>query len=178
MRTIIYTTFAVIFFSGIFFSGIALADSLPETDGIGIVDIQRVIDETRQGKAARQKVEKAVEKSRVKLDKMKKEFEDEREQTKKQIALLSEDAREQTLSQLRGKERDLTRRVRDHQEEILRMEGTEIKKVIDQINEVVNTLASDKGIDFVLEKEKRVVLYSSDKLDFTDQVIEKMNKRR
>lgn len=154
--------------------GISYAEGL-ESEGIAVVDVQRIIDETEQGQAARKRVRKEADEAKEELQELKTDFEREREAASKQLALLSSEARESKLAEMRGKERDLARAVQDHQEDVLRLEGSEIEKVVRKINEVIKKLAKERKLDFVLERERRLVLYVRNEIDLTDEVIAVMN---
>jgi Skp family chaperone for outer membrane proteins len=70
------------------------------------------------------------------------------------------------------------RAYQDIQEQLAKLNEREIKKVVDEANKVVSTLAEEKGYSFVFERDRRSVVYASPRIDITEEVIKTLDKRR
>jgi Skp family chaperone for outer membrane proteins len=68
--------------------------------------------------------------------------------------------------------------VQDLQDDLARKNDAEISKVIEQISLVVKELAKAKGYTFVFERDKQLVVYSSERIDITPEVVEALDKKK
>ncbi len=145
---------------------------------IAIVDVQRVVNDSIIGKAAKSNLEEQISKAKLKLGGLKSEFEKQKAELDKQSAILSGSALEQRKEALSKKQVDFQRAYQDMQQELAKANEKEIGKVIKQVNEVVKELADSKGYTFVFEKDRQAVLFASSRIDITDQVISTLDKRK
>ena len=158
--------------------GAVLSEAHKTLDSIYVVDIQRVIDESIIGKAARNNVEADIKKSSLKLEQQKVELDKLRTEIDKQSALLSPDALEGKRDLLSKKEKEFSRAYQDQREEVSKKNGAEIGKVIEQIDKVVKELAGKNNYDFILERDSRFVVYADSKLDLTADVIKILDSEK
>lgn len=147
-------------------------------NSIYVVDIQRVINESELGKAARAKIEADAKVREGRVEKLKKEVEQQRGELEKQAKLLSADALELRREALSKKEREFARSVQDEREELQKRQGIVLERVVKNIDEVTAELAQKGGYDVVLEKDRQVVLYVDPSFDLTGRVIDGLNKRK
>jgi outer membrane protein len=143
-----------------------------------VVDTQRVINESIIGKAARSNLEAQIKKGQAKLSGSKSEFEKQRSDLERQSSILSGQALEEKREALAKKQVDLQRTVQDLQDDLARKNDAEISKVIEQISLVVKELAKAKGYTFVFERDKQLVVYSSERIDITPEVVEALDKKK
>ncbi len=160
---------------GIACTGTANADDKGQ---IAIVDVQRVVNESIIGKAARSNLEKEMQKAKVKLSTLQADFEKQKSDLDKQSAVLSGAALEERKEALAKKQRDVQRTYQDMQEQLARLNDKEIKAVVDEVNSVVKELASDRSYEFVFEKDRQAVVYAAPNLDITQEVIAKLDKKK
>jgi Skp family chaperone for outer membrane proteins len=147
-------------------------------EDIAIVDTQRVLTESIIGKAAKSNLEGRIKKAQAKMTQAQADFERQRADLAKQSAILSGSALEAKQEALQKKQVELRRMAQDAQEELAKANEEEISKVVAQIAEVVQEVASEKGFRFVFEKDRRTVLYSSDRIDISSDVVKILDKKK
>jgi outer membrane protein len=169
MRKLILSICAVAFSAG------ALSASAEE---IALVDTQAVLNQCIIGKAARSNLEARIKTAQAKLAQLKSDFEKQRADLEKQAKILSGSALEARKEALGKKQVELQRAYQDTQEELARTNDQEISKVVTQIQEVVKELAKDRKYTFVFEKDRQTVLYASDRIDISADVVKILDKKK
>ena len=153
-------------------------NSVRADEQIAIVDVQRVVNDSIAGKAAKSNLEGQISKAKLKLAGLKSEFEKQKTELEKQSAILSGTALEQRKEALAKKQVDFQRAYQDMQQELAKANEREIGKVIKQVNEVVKELSDKRGYAFVFEKDRQSVLYASSRIDITEEVVSELDKRK
>ena len=154
----------------------AYAEDTPKL--LAVVDMQRVLDESVAGKAARSNIEAEAKKSEAKLTQLKADFEKESADLQKRSALLSGQALEEKRGQLIKRQRDFERAVQDAREDLAHKNDAQMSKVVREVDGVVKEIASQNKYTFVLEKDRTVVLYADPRLEFTDEVIKLLDDKK
>jgi outer membrane protein len=154
-------------------SGLALAEVT-----YAVVDTQRVINESIIGKAARSDLEGHIKKGQAKLSQAKADFEKQRGDLARQSSILSGQALEDKREALAKKQVELQRIAQDLQEDLARKNEVEMGKVIEQINVVVKDIAKKGGYTFIFERDKQVVVYASEKVDITADVVQALDEKK
>ena len=152
--------------------------TIAQAQKIVIIDTQRVITESIIGKAAKNNLEVEIKKGQAKVAALKADFERQRSDLEKQSAILSGSALESRREELERKQVEFQRVFQDIQEKLARSNDAEISKVVSQINEFVKALAQEKEYQFVFERDRKSVLFSSERIDITDEVVKSLDKKR
>lgn len=158
-------------------AGSPCAGALAE-DQVAIVDVQRVVNNSIAGKAAKSNLESQINKAKLKLAGLKNEFEKQKAELEKQSTILSGTALDQRREALAKKQVDFQRAYQDMQQELAKANDKEIGKVIKQVNEVVKELADKRGYAFVFEKDRQSILFASNRIDITEEVVSELDKRK
>lgn len=159
-------------------SCVAVGVSAETVEKIAIVDVQRIVNESIIGKAAKSNLEQQVNKAKLKVASMKSDFEKQKADLEKQSSILSGSALEQRREALAKKQVELQRAYQDTQQELARLNDKELGKVVEQVNEVVKELADERGYSFVFEKDKQSVVYAAARIDITKEIIETLDKKK
>ena len=125
-----------------------------ESAGVYLVDLERVLKESIAGKAAQSNVEIEVKKRGKRLEGLKLEFENSKKAYTKQASVLSEEALYEKRKELAEKEREVARAFKDEQGEIARKNNAEVGKVVKEARKIAAEIAREKGVQFVVEKDK------------------------
>ena len=149
-----------------------------ESGEIAVVDMQQVLTQSIAGKAIKKDLDQIAKEVQSKLAIKKKNLEKERQDLAKQASLLSQSALEEREESVIKKEREFARLVKDKKDEINSKRAAAIARVVREINKVIEQVASEEGIDFVLERDPRIVVHASNELDISEKVLDKLNKRR
>lgn len=149
------------------------AAEVPKVKKLAMVDMQRVLNETKAGKAARTKLEKSSKSKQAKFD-------------KKRAALEAEAGK---LGELKGQElaaaqEKLQRESIELQNMLMALEqelGDQHNKLLESMyknaQEIVADLAKEKGIDLVLVRDPMTVIFAKESLDITGDVVERYDAK-
>jgi len=145
---------------------------------IYVVDMQRAIDESEMGKAAKLRVDSEIKKEETSLQKLRTDIDRLKSDLMKQSSLLSPEAASEKKVQIEGKVAELKTSFEQKKESLARKNAAEIEKIVREIDKVVQDLARKNSYGFVIEKDTRYVLFVKDKYDLTPEVIEALNRIR
>jgi outer membrane protein len=151
---------------------------LARAESIALVDTQLVLTQSIVGKAARSNLEGRVKKAQAKLAQSKADFDKQRGELEKQAAILSGSALDAKKEALGKKQLELQRMYQDTQEALAKANEQELIKVIKEIQSAVNELAKERGFAFVFEKDRQTILYSSDRIDISQEVVKILDKKK
>lgn len=157
---------------------LGLKPALAEQAKIYTVDIQKVLENSIAGKAARNDIEAEVKKRQAKIDTERTKFQSLQKNTQKQIALLSEEAAGEKQELLRKKEVEFARLAQDMKQEVDAIRDRKLGKIVEEIDNVIEELSEDKEYPLVMEKDPRVVLYVNKDFDITEAVIQELNRKK
>ncbi len=144
---------------------------------VGVVDFQKAVELSEDGKKARASFQPKVEKKQRELKAKQDELNKLKEELEMQMqsSLLNKAAQLEKQNDYKTKLRDFQRYYEDAQEELRLEEGKLMEKMLRALQEVIQKLGKAEGFDLILEKSQSAVLYRSDKIDITDKVIEYFN---
>ena len=162
--------FALAFF--ILQIGAAAAEPLK----IGVFDLQRCIQESNEGKRQNDLLQKKQTELQDELKKKDQELRDMQSDMEKQSLMLSAEAKENRALEFDKKKREFERSVNEAREDMqIKAQNARID-MLNIIKSVVENIAKQKKFDLITEKSNGGVLYVSDNLDITDEVIAELNK--
>jgi len=143
---------------------------------IGILDLQRVLNECDEGTKAKTDLEalikskeSEIEGKGVKIEKLKSELQ-------KQASVLSSEAKKTKEEELEKLLRDYQRIVQDSQAEVKKKEAELTEAIIRGVHDLVDNMGKKEGYTVIIEKT--LSLYANEDLDITDDVIKRYNKSK
>jgi outer membrane protein len=142
----------------------------------GVIDLQRCLQESKEGKKATELLKQKKAELQKQLDKKQQELLELRAEFEKQSMMLSMDAQESKRKEVERKARELEYYLRDLNEEMARAQDQEKKRIFDELGTVIDTIGSEGGYAIILEKRAGGVLYENKAIDITDQVIKAYDK--
>jgi outer membrane protein len=142
---------------------------------IGVLDLQRCIDQSNEGKRIYQSLKKKHEAMQKRLDEKQKELVQLQKEIEKQSLMLTLDAKEDKQKEFERKRRDLGYLLQDLNEEMKKAEMTARQRVLEDLDSIIQKIAEKDGYDMILEKRSGGIMFTSDSLDITDQVIKEYN---
>lgn len=142
-----------------------------EGSKIGYVDLQRVVAETRDGKAARSHIESLRKTRQAELDKSTAEFQTLRSTLARQKLVLKPEIVEQRERELAEKMSTLQNTYLRLQQDLSAEEVKAIKQVTGKTQPILGRIAADEGLTLVLEKNEAGVLWAAPSMDLTNEVI-------
>jgi len=142
---------------------------------VGYIDLQKVLNVSNSGKAAKEKIAKKVKEYEVQIGAQQKELKAAKDELEKQALLLSDEARSQKERDYQQKLKELQRFTKDIREELRMKDNDFTHKILDEIVKIVGKIGEEKGYTVIFEKNESSLIYASEKIDLTDQVIKKYN---
>ncbi len=141
---------------------------IPSVEKIAIVDLQKVLQGTRQGKAARRKMERSAAAKQKKLDKMQKDLEGK----VKAAAKLSGPERAKAEQRLQQSYVEMQQMAFSLQQDLSAQESKLLSEMYRKIQAIVAKIARKRGIDLVLVRDPGTVVFAKDAYDITRDIIE------
>lgn len=168
MKTIALTAFAALL--------ICAGPAAAQTQKIAFVDSVRAASNSRDGKAAQEKLQALSDKKRDEFKPKEERFKKLQEEFETQRFVLSQEALQERELELLKTKRNLERDLEEAQEEFEIEQRRLMQPILKQIYDVVGKVAKDQGYDMVLERTTPFVLFYADSLDITEKVIERLNE--
>ena len=157
--------------------GTAQAGAVEQLKKIAVVDAQRCILETTQGRQAKKKLERAFSKANARLEKKAKALQDEYKDLQAKAALLSEQELQRRSQDMMRKQAELEQLFQKSQAELARDEALLTEKIYKNVAAIAKQIALEEGVQVVLVKSESTVLYANPKLDLTNKVIVAYDKK-
>jgi outer membrane protein len=156
---------------------LALAPALVRAEQkIGVVDLQRALNEVDEGKAAKALLKKDFDEKQKQLDVKKAEFDRLQADLEKQAVVMSDAAKKERASDLDRRARELQGLFVQLQKDLSERERDATKGIFDRMANIVSEIAEADGFTVVLERGAGVV-YAPASLDLTNELIRKYNAR-
>lgn len=143
---------------------------------IGVLDFQRCIQESNEGKRIGESLQKKQKEMLDDLNKKQQELRDMQSDLEKQSLMMSETAKESKQKEFEKKQRDYSYSVQYVREDMQKAENDARIAILSVLSGVVETIAKDKKYDLIAEKSNGGILFVSKALDITDEVIAQLNK--
>ncbi len=140
---------------------------------IGVIDLQRVLDQSSAGKKANAEIKKQGKKMETELKEKGAEIEELRERIEREALVMSKEMREEKERDIRIKINDFKSLERKFKQDMQVLNRKFTQQIHQESVELVQEIGKAEG--YLLIIEKTVVLYSPNTVDITDQLIQKYN---
>lgn len=148
-----------------------LGPALANSPKIGVVDIQKAVNECNTGKEAKKAIVKEVEKFQRQFADKQKELQTMKESLDKQAPMLNPDVRATKEKDLQNRVREFQRWQEDTQNEVNQKRMEMERNIALGLQKVIQKLGADEGYTFIMELNENIVLFASKAIDLTDRVI-------
>ncbi len=142
---------------------------------IGVVDMQRALNECDAGKEAKEIMKSEFQKFQGEIVKRRKDLQALKETLQSQGLMLSEKAKKEREMEYQNKVKEFKRWGEDRQSELKRKERDMTNATLKGLTAVVKRLGEEDKFALILEKNEAIVLYGSKTVDLTDRVIQIFN---
>ncbi len=160
------------------FAQTAAAPAPAAATKIGVIEVQRIVQESAIGKESLARVQKLQQAKQEDLTKRQKELRDLEQKIQDQGKALSEDAMEKLQKDYQAKAVELKRFQDDAQRELEESQRKELGDLEKRIMPVINDVAREQGYQLVFNKFNSGLLYADDKsVDLTEAVITRFNSQ-
>ncbi|NVM24904.1 MAG: OmpH family outer membrane protein [Desulfobacterales bacterium] len=145
---------------------------------VGLIDIQRCLDESKEGQKVLELLKKKKEVLQRQLDTKQRELLGLRKELEKQAMMLSMDAQDDKRRAIERKTRELDYFFKDLNEEMMRAQEKEKKRMLNELGKVIEKIGSEENFTLIIEKRAGGVLYRADSIDITEKVIRAYEKMK
>lgn len=157
--------------------GLPTITSAAKQSGIAIVDLERVLSESKEGKSLKSRLEKLQLELQAKLSSKTGEVQSLREQiAAKQGSAKPEDL-EVLQQELQIKTAEAQREMQAAQKQMQQAGQAGMSSFKDKLVPVVQQIGKKDNYALVMQKIEDVLLYVADGVDITDQVIKQMDAK-
>ena len=143
---------------------------------IGVVDLQRCLNESKIGKKYKTEFTAEADKMKADLEKEEETVKALREGLEKQGMVLSETAKAEKEREYQEKLDAFKEKFKASQQALQRKDQELTRKVLKDLQGVIRELGDTEGYTLILEKGEAGLLYMTPPLDLTDEVIRRYDK--
>jgi outer membrane protein len=144
---------------------------------IGLVDFQKILDNSTAGKAAQAEINKKGEAMESEIRKMGEEVESLKDNLEREALVMSREAREEKERELRTKISDFRDLQNRHMQTFKEAERDLVQKIQVEVMELLKEVGAKGKYELIIERRESGALYFLDSMDLTDQIIEAYNKK-
>ena len=142
---------------------------------VGVVDLQKALNATSEGLAAKERLKKKHEAKQEQVDAMKAELDSLEEKIKSPV--LSQEAQAEFKDRYNRKKAELLNFVSAAKDEEERENQQLSAKILDGLVEITREIAGKEKFTIILEKSGSGVIYFEDGMDLTERIIRIYNER-
>lgn len=143
---------------------------------LGFVDMQKVVNNSKEAKTVETKLNELLEKKRAQFKPKEEEFNKLKGELETQAGVLSPEALEERQIELGQMKNKLEREVEAAQEEVAIERRKMLAPLLKRIQDVIIEIGKTEGFSMVVERHPGV-LFMNDALDITQTVIDRLNKK-
>lgn len=153
---------------------VALGWMLPQAASaepkIGFVNTQKVLAESKAAKAAEEQLNQLLEQKRQQFQPQQEQFSKLRQEFETQVSVLSPEALEERQIELAQLKSQIERDVQEAEEEVQIERRKALAPLLRKLRRVIVEIGEKEGFALIMEPQNGVIYYS-ESLDITDQVI-------
>jgi outer membrane protein len=162
-------------FAALLFSAFLPKAAFAQAAKIGVVDLQRAINETEDGRKSKDKLKKLFESRQTGLDKKQEDLKKLKEEIEKQQSLWTPEIRQQKFESYQKQLADLQQIYVDYQRELAEKEGELTKTIVERMEKILRRIGQTDGYTLIMERSEAGIIYVPTNLDLTDVVIQRYN---
>jgi outer membrane protein len=151
-------------------AGVASAQTAPK---IGWIDLQRTLQETKAGKAARDKLESEKNAKQKQVNDLKEKLKKQAEDFEKSKSILPPDGIAKRERELQEEFAKLQQTFMQLQQDLARAEAMATRDIQFQAASIVESIAKRDGYTYIVERNEGALMWADPTLDITPEV----NKR-
>ncbi len=157
----------------IFFSFIIsfTCKSYAENLKIGVIDLKKIIHESKYGQEIMKKLQKKYDKLSEKIEKKSQEVQKLKEEIEKKGSLWSKKVKKEKEKKLQQMMAELRALQAEAQYEMQQEERKLLEPVLKKLEVVLKKFVKKEKYDLILEKNQPGIYYASDRIDITSKII-------
>ena len=159
---------------------VILAGSASTADAqvkIGVVDLQRAINETEDGRQAKRRLKKVFDERQESLNAAQEGLKTQKESLERQQDVLSKDAFQKKVEKYQADLMALQNEYVQYQQELSTKEAELTQKILEKMQGILRRIGQTDGYTMIIEANEGGVVWVPANLDLTDVLIQKYNKQ-
>lgn len=154
---------------------LALVSQVEAQNKIAIVDIQRALNETEDGRNAKAKLKTLFQRRQKTLDEQQTSLKKMKDNLEAQRNVLSREALGKKLEEYQKALVELQTVYMEYQRELASKEGDLTKDIIARMQKILRRIGQKEGYSLIIERNEAGVIFVPSNLDLTDLLIQKYN---
>lgn len=142
---------------------------------IAVVDMTRAINETEEGRQAREKLEKFAKARQTSLEKQKEGLMKMQADFKKQESVLTPEVKAKKEQEYNKALNELQMKLMEFQRELAAKEQQLTEDIVKRMSSIVRRIGQKDGYALVIDRQQAGVIFVPDAYDLTDVVIQRYN---
>lgn len=161
-------------------SALLLAAAAPklyaQTTRIAVVDLQRALNETEDGRRAKARLKRLFKQRQQSLDKSQNDLKALKEQIEQQVkAGVAEKVLQERAAEYQKALIELQSKYMEYQRELAEQEAALTREIIARMERILRRMGQAEGYTLIVERNEGGVVWVPSNLDLTDQVIQRYN---
>ncbi len=144
---------------------------------IGVVDLQRAINETEDGRQAKRRLKKVFDERQKSLNEKQESLKAQKESLERQQDVLSQDALKKKVEKYQADLMELQNEYVQYQQELSTKEGELTQKILEKMQTILRRIGQTDGYTMIIEANEGGVVWVPSNLDLTDVLIQKYNQQ-
>ena len=149
--------------------------SLAEGLRVAVIDVNKILNDSEAGQAAKKKMEARYEELKKTIDAKQEEARKIKEEIDKQKVMLGKEKLKEREDSLQAKINELRQLTQEGEREMQARQGEFTREVLKSIEAKVDAVVKEEKLDLVLEKSAGVV-HHNDSMDITARVLALVNQ--
>jgi outer membrane protein len=145
---------------------------------IAYVDMQKALNYCEAGKEAKRQMTLEVEKMQKVFAGKQKELEKIKDDLEKRGSVLSENVRREKDRDYQAKLRDLQRLQKDYEDDLRRKDREFTERILKNMEVIIKQMGEEGKYTVILEKNQPTILFISNSLDLTEEVIKRIDQKQ
>ena len=142
---------------------------------IAVVDLQRALNETEDGRRAKARLKRLFKQRQQELDKAQGELKTLKEEFDEQSDALSDSARQERLDTIQKQFVELQSTYVEYQRELAEKEAEMTQEIIARMETILRRIGQEESYTLIVERNEGGVIFVPGNLDLTDVVIQRYN---
>ena len=142
---------------------------------VGVVDLQRAMNETEDGRRAKRRLKTLFDKRQKELDGYQEDLKKMGEQLEQQKNVLSENVLRERYAQYQQKLAELQQLYMESQRELAAKEAEYTQQILERMQAILRRIGQTEGFTLIVEANEGGVIFAPTHLDLTDRVIQRYN---
>ncbi|MEM1349683.1 MAG: OmpH family outer membrane protein [Myxococcota bacterium] len=153
----------------------APAFAFAQSPKIAFVDLQRALNEVKEGQAAKKKLKRDFDKKQKSLNEKQEKLLELKQELETGGLMLSEEVKRSKAQEFQSGMMELQQTYMAMQGELAQAEAKATKKIFDKMGKIIEGIAKERSYDLVLERSESAILFGNPSMDLTDELIKRFN---